>query len=221
MAATYAVAIIGDVEKEPERMKTLQTLIDYYHVLPFRACYGDDARSDPLYPKFTKNYNINPVSLTINHLELMRRHVDLGTFLVVFESDAMPKYAMDEVHAGIQNDIQAMQAHGIEFAFIGTGCLVSEPTTYNDPANRVGDTLYFARRLHANGESRCSEAYIVSPKGMKSFLAWFLSTTDHGAIDWAFNHYFRQNPSALGCWRHPELFSQGTCDGTYKSTIAR
>lgn len=221
LSTDYAVEIIGSPEKEPERMTTLQILIDYYKVSPSVTCYGQDVVSLPLYSRFNAAKGINVISLAVNHVSLLERYAQTNQFLVVFESDAIPTYSMDEVDAGIRKDIEVMREHGIDFAFIGHGCINVGDDVYTNPANRVGDALYFSRHVSMNGASRCTESYIVSPNGMRSFLAWFHPRVNHDAIDWAFNHYFIQNPSALGCWRHPELFRQGSEDRMYPSLLGR
>ena len=202
-------------------MTTLQVLIDYYKVSPSVTCYGQDVVSLPLYSKFDAAKGINVVSLAVNHVSLLERYAQTNQFLVVFESDAIAMYSMDEVDAGIRKDIKAMREHGVDFVFIGHGCNNSDSEVYTNPANRLGETLYFPRLVSMNGASRCTESYIVSPNGMRSFLAWFHRRANHDAIDWAFNHYFIQNPSALGCWRHPELFRQGSEDRMYPSLLNR
>ena len=221
LTTDYAVEIIGNPEKEPERMGTLQVLIDYYSALPSVTCYGSEVLSSPLYSKFDPRKGINVISLAVNHITLLERYASSNQFLVVFESDAIPMYPMNEVDAGIRSDIQTMRNHGIDFAFVGHGCVNVGADVYTNPANRVGRNLYFPRYVSVNGASRCTESYIVSPNGIRSFLAWFRPRVNHDAIDWAFNHYFIQTPTALGCWRHPVLFRQGSEDKLYPSLLDR
>lgn len=207
---SYAVEIICNPEKEAERMTTVQILSAYYGVTPSTTCYGEDALAHPLYSRFNPAKGASVISLAINHVAMLEKYAQGNRFLVVFESDAIPLVSMDEIDAGIRKDIQTMRDHDIEFAFIGIGCLLGDANVYSNPENKVSDTLYFPRHLTPNGASRCTESYIVSPNGMRSFLAWFSPRVHHDAIDWTFNHYFAQNPNALGCWRNPELFSQGS-----------
>ena len=218
---SYAVEVIGNVEKEAPRLKTLQPILDYFQVVPSTACYGDTARTHPYFGKFKKSLTINEISLAINHIALLEKYANSGRFLLIFESDAIPTVSMPDADAGIRMDIRAMREHGVQFAFICHGCINVGEDVYTNPDNRLGETLYVPRFRGANGASRCDEAYIISPEGMRSFLAWFRPRVNHDAIDWAFNHYFIQTPTALGCWRHPVLFRQGSEDKLYPSLLNR
>jgi hypothetical protein len=216
----YSVEVIGNPEKERERMKTLQPILNYYGITPSTTCYGEGAMAHALYNRFDAKKGVSVISLAINHIALLERYATSNQFLVVFESDAIPLADMSVIDTAIRTDIHTMRTRGIDFAFIGKGCFnLSLAETYTNPNNRISDTLYLPRHLSPNGASRCTEAYIVSPNGMRSFLTWFRPRVNHDAIDWSFNHYFTQNPSAIGCWRHPELFMQGSIAGVYSSTL--
>lgn len=204
----YSVEIIGNMNKEPERKEHLQQLISFYNVFPDHEVYGEDAYKHPLYKKFNPTKKINAISLAINHVTLLRKYAYKNKYLVIFESDALPVYDMEYIHSQIIDDIKHMQEHSIDFAFIGKGC-----------CSAMTNKEMYGSHLYNAGYSRCTESYIVSPQGIIEFLNWFDSKDNHDVIDWAFNHYFKENPNRIGCWRNPELFEQGSIRGFYRSLV--
>ena len=204
----FSVEIIGNMEAEPERTQYLQPIMMYYNTLPKYDVYSTDAYVHPLYKKFNSTKKINAISLAINHITLLRKYAYKNKFLVVFESDAMPLYSMDIINEEIQKDIMDMNKYNIDFAFIGKGC-----------CSPLSNVQMLGEHLYVTGFSRCTESYIVSPNGIVAFLKWFDSKNEHDVIDWAYNHYFKENSTRIGCWRHPELFQQGSICGAVRSLV--
>jgi hypothetical protein len=226
LGTDYAVEVIGSYTHEPEREASLRPITDYYHVTPSVASYGKEALGHPLYAMFnTQKKTTNEISLAINHLVLFEKYVNTNQYLVVFESDAIPLFPMDVIDSEIRKDIQTMREKHIDFAFIGLGCFEELRASDKKPNKKISNTLWippfdpFTYGPNVNGASRCTESYIASPIGIRSFLEWFRARVNHDAIDWGFNYYFRDNPTRRGCWRSPELFKQGSVSGLYPSSL--
>lgn len=216
----YSVELIGDVEREPERKESLKPIVDFYRISPTVTCYGEEARSHPLFVKFDHRKKMNGISLAINHLVLLEKYAASNRYVVIFESDAIPMYPMEVIDTEVRKDIETMCEKRIDFAFIGFGCFGPLSDQQKQPHKKLSDTLWLPPNPEfPNGCSRCTEAYIASPNGIRGFLKWFHARVNHDVIDWAFNHYFRQTPSAVGCWRSPELFKQGSQSGLYPSLV--
>lgn len=216
----YAVEIIGDIKREPERTETLKPIMDFYKKSPKVTCYGEEARTHRLFGSFNQQKKINAVSLAINHITILEYYAASNQYVIIFESDVIPEYSMDVIDSEIRKDIETMREKGIDFAFIGFGCF-NAMTNDQKPLNRkISSTLWLPPiPEYPNGCSRCTEAYIASPNGIRSFLEWYKSNINHTVIDFSFNDYFKKNPTAIGCWRSPELFKQGSMSGLYHSLV--
>lgn len=204
----YCVELIGNEQAEPERAQSLLPIRAFYDVTPRYEVYGADAYHHPLYRRFDSTKKINAISLAINHITCLKKYANTNQYVVLFESDAIPLYDMDTIHAQILEDIEHMKQHTIDFAFIGHGCC-SPPSE----KHMIGSHMY---RMSL---SRCTESYIASPQGIRHFLEWFYSKRNHDVIDWAFNHYCKDHPERVFVWRTPELFKQGSICGLYNSLV--
>ena len=108
MSRTYAVEIICNREKEPERLQTLQPVIDYFKVEPVCSVWGEEARGHELFSTFRQGININAISLAINHIELLRSHMKHDCYLLVLECDVIPIYDIEYVDNLIEKKINEM-----------------------------------------------------------------------------------------------------------------
>jgi hypothetical protein len=209
---TYAVEVICNKEKEPERLRTLQPILDFFKVEPVCTVWGEEARAHELFSTFRQGTHINGISLAINHIEVLKRYKDSGKYLLVLESDVMPIYNIEYVDTEIEKTIEEMKEHSIDFCFIGEGCYGHiNPDKFHDPLHKRTDTLYETRH------SRCTESYIVSPRGIEMFLL-FIEKFNNTVIDYTFNYFF-QNTDTRSSWRIPELFRQGSHCGIYSGNI--
>lgn len=209
---SYAVEAICNPEKEPERLQTLQPILSFYEIQPFCAVWGEEARAHELFPTFRTGTHINGTSLAINHIEVLKKYKDEDVYLLVLESDALPLYDLESVHAQIESTIEEMKKHSIDISFIGEGCygpmsLEKSPL----PLQKKSDTLYLA------SESRCTESYIISPRGIHQFLQ-FTSYFPMTVMDFTFNSFIRDT-AAISSWRIPEVFKQGSLIGVYRGNI--
>lgn len=216
----YSVELIGDLNREPERAELLKPIMEFYRISPAVTCYGEEARTHRLFKQFDSKKTVPGASLAINHIVLLENYAAANRYVVIFESDAIPVYPMEVIDSEIRKDIETMREKRVDFAFIGFGCFGPLTDDQKHPSKRISDTLWLPPNPEfPNGASRCTEAYIASPNGIRAFLEWFRPRVNHDVIDWSFNHYFKQNPPAIGCWRSPELFRQGSMSGLYRSLV--
>ena len=105
-----------------------------------------------------------------------------------------------------------MKEHSIDFCFLGEGCYRNiDPNRFHIPLYKKRDCVYEIP------ESRCTDSYILSPHGIRSFLT-FIKTFNITVIDFTFNFFFQKNISRSS-WRIPELFKQGSHIGLYSGNI--
>jgi hypothetical protein len=119
---------------------------------------------------------------------------------------------MEHVDGEIEKTIEEMKTHSIDFCFIGEGCFGKvTPPNFPSPFIKKTDILYLGY------SSRCTESYILSPRGIMMFLQ-FIETFNNTVIDFTFNYFFEQT-NTLAAWRIPELFVQGSHCGVYTGNI--
>jgi len=201
------VEVSFNESKEKERLKTLQPILDFYHIKPSPILWGEEVRDHPYYKKFSSEITLNPICASINNILFYEKHKDSDKYLLLFESDATPLYDMAYIDTEINKNIQEMKDKNIDFVFLGKGHLDSIDTSQYE---KITDTLY------KSSTSRCGESYIISPNGMKKYLEYFYKTENHNALDLDLNNFFKVTPECLVCWRVPELFKQ---DKNYFSTL--
>jgi GR25 family glycosyltransferase involved in LPS biosynthesis len=92
-----------------------------------------------------------------------------------------------------------------DFIFFGTGCNLSMRGT---------GLLLNENRLRA----KCTDSYVVTPKGAKALLSSVEKEGVHLPIDWDLNYRFLKLNSKV-YWLEPGITSQGSQDGTYVSLV--
>jgi len=207
--STMNVEIIYNTEAEANRLPTLRPFLEHYGIEPSCETYGLSAKAHPYYSKFSSS-TLPAISLAINHVVLMEKHRDSEKPLLLFESDVLPLYEFQQIDQHLATIMKSMRDLSIDFVFLGKGCFQVMDTR---GLARATPNLFFSRR------SRCTEAYLVSPKGIQAYLNYFYTTENHRAIDGDFNMFFEAHPE-IGCaLAIPELFCQGSHTGLYKSLI--
>lgn len=202
------IEVICNTVKEADRLKTLNIITDHYAVSPGCIAYGEEAKKHPYYSKFI--CKLNATSLTINHIALMEKYKDSEFPLLIFESDVLCLYDLTTIDSKLKQIIADMNTHAIDFVFLGKGCFASVDTK---------NYTHIVNDLYKSTTSRCTEAHIISPRGMKAYLDFFNSTENHTVIDADYNIFFKTRPDILCCWALPELFKQGSLSGLYSSLI--
>jgi hypothetical protein len=201
--------VIGDLEREPERTSRLTPLLTHYAIRPQAETYGDP-RAHPYFRKFSTHLKDAMISLAINHITILKKAVHKNKHVLMFESDVLPLHDYATIDAQIDVIRTTMSGHGIDFVFLGKGCF-ERPDLAGKP--------FVPPCLYLTTTSRCTESYLVSPKGVHAYLEWFYATEKHDAIDWDYNYFFRDNPLVRVAWASPELFQQGTQIGMYASRV--
>jgi hypothetical protein len=199
---------ICNTSVETNRLKTLSLITDHYKIQPGCTTYGADAQSHPYYSKF--NCLLNARSLAINHIVLLEKHKNSNKPLLIFESDVLCIDPLNHIDAKLQQIINDMAEKKIDFIFLGKGCFSSVNTS---------DRMHIVNDLYKSNTSRCTEAYLISPTGIQAYLDYFNSTDNHTAIDADYNIFFKAYPHISCAWTIPELFRQGSMDGTYQSLV--
>ena len=206
--AICIVEVICNTDKETDRLKTLNIITDHYAVSPGCIVYGEEAKGHPYYSKFI--FKLNQTSLAINHIMLMEKYKDSDMPLLIFESDVLCLHDLTIIDSKLKQVIADMKTHAIDFVFLGKGCF---------PSVDSKNYKHIVNDLYKSSISRCTESYIISPRGMKAYLDFFNSTNNHTAIDADYNILFNTRPDILCCWSLPELFKQGSLTGLYSSLI--
>jgi hypothetical protein len=210
---TYIPALINmeaicNTSVETNRLATLNHITNHYMIQPGCATYGADVESHPYYSKF--NCLLNARSLAINHITLLEKHKNSYKPLLIFESDVLCIHSLEHTDDKLRQIIRDMIEHTIDFVFLGKGCFQSINT--NNHVHIVND-------LYKAVSSRCTESYLISPRGIQAYLDFFNTTDNHTAIDADYNIFFKAYPHISCAWAIPELFRQGSMDGTYSSLV--
>jgi hypothetical protein len=211
-----AVNVICNSEFESERLKTLKTLLTHFDILPNYSVWGENTKIHKYYNKFTSGINTPARSLCINYINCFEQYSNSNKYLLMFESDCIPLDNLDKIEKKIQDTIQIMEKNDIDFVFICKGCFQNiniNDTRINVNHQRCINNIDFKNIqcfdniLYLTNASRCTEAFLVSPKGIKSYLEYFYSRNDHITIDLDFNCFFYET-KVKSCWLIPELFKQ-------------
>lgn len=202
----YGTELILNMEKEADRYKELKPIVEAFRITPTFVVGKDKVSTHPLYPKFNTDQNKlrntpSEISTAINHIECIKKHKDTNDYALIFESDVKPLYSIPDIKRDIENTLNEMVEHKIDFVFLGKGHLDFVNST---KLSKFTDTLFKWR----NKASRCAESYIVSPNGIARYLEYVEKEPHHVAIDWDFNYFFRKNDDINVAWRIPELFKQ-------------
>jgi hypothetical protein len=210
MSVNCHVEIICNTEKEPDRIPTIELITNHYNITPYFTVYGEDTRSHKYFPKYRQQLNTSAISLAINHITLLEKYKDSDKTLLIFESDVLCLLDFDIIDNKLNSIIESMNTHSIDFVFLGIGCF--------DSIDKNNYTL-IENDIYKTGTSRCTEAYLIRPNGMRKYLDYFYNViNNHTAIDADYNLFFKGHPEIISCWLIPELFKQGS-RSIYKSLV--
>ena len=193
---------------ETNRLATLEHITNHYEIQPGYTIYGDETPSHPYYPKF--NCLLNARSLAINHITLLEKHKNSHKPLLIFESDVLCIHSLNHTDDKLRQIIHDMIEHTIDFVFLGKGCF---------PTVKTEDRVHIVNDLYKAASSRCTESYLISPRGIQAYLEFFNTTDNHTAIDADYNIFYRAYPHISCAWTIPELFKQGSLEGIYPSLV--
>jgi hypothetical protein len=195
----YVAEIICNVEKEGDRLEKLKPLLEVFNITPSYYVDKTNVKDHPLYSKFSVKATPSERSLAINHIINLEKHKDTGKFVIMFESDVNLLTDIQTLRSELDKIINEMKENNVGITFLGKGHLNTVDTSKYE---KISETLY------KTGESRCTEAYIISPTCINRYLNYVNNTNNNMAADWNFNHFFKGTPNVIACWRIPELFEQ-------------
>jgi hypothetical protein len=195
----YVAEMICNAAKEGDRLEKLKPILDAFNIIPSYYVDKTNVKDHPMYTKFSEKATNSERSLTINHVMNLQKNKDTGKFVLMFESDVKPLMDIQTLTNDIDKTVKEMKEKDIGIVFLGKGHLNTVDTSKYE---KISDTLY------KTDESRCTEAYIISPKCIHMYLDYFNTTNENVTPDWNFNHFFKATPHVIACWRIPELFEQ-------------
>ena len=202
----FNVEIICNKEYESERINSLQKFINYYKIEPSYEVWGKNVENHPYYNKFKNTMSLGEKSLAINHVAVLENNKNSNKYVLVFESDVEANYDLSHINNEINKVIDNMREYDIDFVFLGEGCFQS---THNENVLKNLGINYqkICDNLYLTYGSRCTEAYIASPKGIREFLNYFYNNDDQWTSDFTFMTFFNKT-GIKSCWLIPELFKQ-------------
>jgi len=203
----YKVELICNVSKETERIEKLGPILDLFNITPSYSVDKSDVERHELYNKFSKVITKSEASLYINHIVILKNYSDKGKYVLIFESDVKPLKELNSIESDLNTLVEQMTEKNIDIVFIGKGHL---PYVNTSEYQKLTDTLY---RVNS---SRCTEAYMVSPRFIEKYLEYFDNTDNHVSIDHDYNNFFKATDDIVVAWRIPELFEQ---DGSVSTII--
>jgi hypothetical protein len=212
----FFVEIICNPYLENNRLKTLSPLFAFFNILPNYTVWGQDALNHKYFQKFKNTTTVNASSLVINTLSTFERYKNNEKYLLVLESDCFPLQQLEYIKQKIEDTIKIMDKHNIDFCFINKGHLASvDIDNYNlyfKNENVIIDVNFknietYDKQIYITNASRCTEAFLVSPKGMQTYIDYFHSNENHVPLDWSFNYFFYKS-GIKSAWLIPELFKQ-------------
>ncbi len=220
----FNVEIICNINTESERLESLKDIIRHFQVYPSYTIWGDNTKKHKYFYKFKSTTTLPAISLAINTISCFEQYINSDKPLLICESDCVPLYDVQVIENKINNIIDIIKENDIDFVFLNKGHLNNLDINifkinYTDPRIVIDvdlkNTKCYETILYETNVSRCTEAFLVTPKGIKSYLDYFYSTDNHVPIDWDLNYFFYANKNIKSCWLIPELFKQYG----YQSTI--
>jgi hypothetical protein len=216
--------VICNMYTESERLVSLKSILDHFNIKPTYTVWGSSVKQHKYFNKFKNTTTTPAISLSINTVCSFEDYKNTDKPLLICESDCTPLYSLDYIENKINDIIQIMQENDIDFVFLNKGHL--QHVDMNNFAiqfsnERIKMNIDFKNIkcyeniLYNTNVSRCTEAFLVSPKGINTYLDYFYSRNDHVPIDWNLNYFFYDNKNIKSCWLIPELFKQHE----YKSSI--
>jgi len=197
---------------ETDRLVTLKRITDHYGIVPTCATYGESARAHPYFNRFHYRCRLNARSLAINHITILEKYRNSTKPLLIFESDVLAIQDLDTTDRTLKQVLKDMTAQSIDFVFLGKGCFPSVDTSQR---------RHIVNDLYHSATSRCTESYLISPKGIRAYLDYFYTTLGHIEIDADYNVFFNARQDIKCCWAIPELFKQGSLEGMYTSLVPK
>lgn len=213
----FNTEVICNRYTETERLYSLKGIFDHFSINPTFTVWGKNVKQHRYFGKFKTTTTIPAISLSINTVSCFEDYKNLEKPLLICESDCVPLYSMDHIENKINDIIRIMQENDIDFVFLNKGHL-QNVNTNNFAIQFSNERIHinidfknikcYENILYNTNVSRCTEAFLVSSKGIQKYLEYFYSRNDNVPIDWNLNYFFYDNKSIKSCWLIPELFKQ-------------
>jgi hypothetical protein len=212
----FVTEVIYNTKKEPERYHTLEPLLNYFNVRPNYTVWGEDTYNHMYFKKFLKTTTVPAISLAINTIACFEQYINSDKYLLIIESDCVPLTDFNSIEMKLNEVIRLMEHNNIDFVFLNKGHIqdldlnnfgINVETNKCKINFQIKDITKYDNILYNTNCSRCTEAFIVSPNGLKEYINYFNTTDNHVPIDWDLNYFF-YNTKIKSCWLVPELFRQ-------------
>jgi hypothetical protein len=213
----FNTEVICNMYTESERLSSLEGILKHFSIKPTFTVWGKNVKQHKYFSKFKNTTTTPAISLAINTVCCFEDYKNTDKPLLICESDCIPLYSLEHIETKINDIIRIMQENDIDFVFLNKGHLqhvdTNNFTIYfsNERINMNVDfknIKCYENILYNTNVSRCTEAFLVSPKGIRAYLEYFHSRNDHVPIDWNLNYFFYDNKNIKSCWLIPELFKQ-------------
>ena len=221
----HRIFVIGNSEREPERIQYLNSVFSKNSVTDFveyfQPTYKDSIPSDlqDLYFSAPSELLGRPlknseISIFLNFLLLFEKILDEyndGYFLI-FESDVLFEYPILEYLTYMEQIIQ----HSSPTCFsIGSGCDLIHTNVNTEDMNF---------QLFPETRVRCMDSFLFSYAGIQKFVYYIYTfQKSKGSIDQPIDNFFEtfleQTPTYVQLWVWPSLTLQGSQSGAYASSI--
>ncbi len=223
MSDTTHIFIIGNEEREPERMSYLTSYLTEQNLTAtlFQPTYNNTLTKDDLDKYLSINWSLHNRSLRLSEVSLFLNFIYLfekilneyksGYFLIL-ESDVL---FLNSLKLYLDKLIPVLQHNTIDCASIGMGCNLLPPNI-----NIHSKEFQCVKMI----KTRCTDALIFSYSGIQHFMNYFnyflvMYGSINEPIDNFFETFFSKTPTYNYSWIYPSICIQGSQNGQYKSSI--
>jgi hypothetical protein len=221
----HTIFVIGNKEREPERIQYLETYFSEHslqqHVNYFQPTYKSTIPEDLRQLYFSEPSALlgrplkhSEISIFLNFLllfETILRDYSDGYF-AIFESDVQFELPFVEYVRYME---QIIQLNPPDCFSIGSGC-----DLIHDDVNT--DDMNF--QLFPSEHVRCMDSFLFSYEGIRKFVTYIYDfQKKNGSINQPIDNFFetflKDNTEFIQLWVWPSLTYQGSQSGAYRSSI--
>jgi len=173
----------------------------------FIELYDKDEISIEDRNRFTPNYRLSSMSLTLKHFYVYREIAQKHDHALIFEDDIVLCDDFTEKFNLYKTQIPA----NYDAVFLGDGCNLHIPAIYIEP------TLHIYRMCG----SKCTDSYLISKSGAQMLCDYIDKHTDQPIrlpIDHWLNPVFTEGRFKV-YWVEPTIVTQGSENHTFTSSI--
>ena len=158
---------------------------------------------------FEKDYNKSQIAISLSHFHAYKEISEKYDHGLIFEDDAILSPNFTNRFKKYINQLP----NNYDMLFIGDGCDLHIESSKLIPGKHI-----YKKPLH-HGATRCTDSYLVSKKCAKQLRYYIehLSYKIKIPIDWWMNKAAIDNNFKV-YWAEPTIVTQGTQNGTYKTS---